>query len=120
MKIIDEKYTIIHNRGDKGALRLVNDKGGFKAGDKIKFSIIENKDYQDIPFQKTFEVTEDSEEFYLTFTNEEMRFSEPISKKKKYYYEIDMNDDITLKGSDELGDKKFILYPEAVKKEGEF
>ena len=119
MKIIDEKYTIIHNRGDKGAIKLVNKIGTFKLGDKFKFSIVKKGDYNDVVFQKEFEVSEDSTEYFLTFTGDEMRFGEPISKKKEYWYEIDLNDDTTLIGSDETGDKKFILYPEASRKGGD-
>lgn len=115
MKVIDDKYTITHNRGDKGSIRLINKNGTYKVGDKFKFSIVEKK-YDDVVFQKEFEVTEECPEFFLTFTNEEMRFSEPISKEKEYYYEIDMNDDTTLIGYDENKHKKFILYPEASKK----
>jgi hypothetical protein len=113
----DEKNNITHNRGDKGSIKLTNKNGTFKVEDKFKFSIVEKGDYNKVIFQKEFEVEEETNEFFLTFTNEEMRFSEPISKEKEYYYEIDMNDDTTLVGYDENKHKKFILYPEAVKKE---
>lgn len=119
MKIIDEKNTITHNRGSKGSVRLINNNGGFKKGTTFKFSIVKKGNYEDVVFQKEFEATEDCNEFFLTFTSKEMRFYEPISKEKEFYYEIDMNDDTTLIGYDENKDKKFILYPEAVKKEGD-
>ena len=119
MKIIDEKYTITHNRGSKGSLKLVNNNGGFKTGTTFKISIVKKANYDDVVFQKEFEVTEDCQEFFLTFTSEEMRFCEPINKEKEFYYEIEMNDDTTLIGYDENKDKKFILYPEAVKREGD-
>lgn len=119
MKIIDEKYTITHNRGDKGAIRINSNTGSFKVGDTLKFSIVKKGDYNDVIFQKEFEVTEESNIYFLTFTNEEMRIGDVISKEKEYYYEIEMNDDTTLIGYDENKHKKFILYPEAVKKEGD-
>jgi hypothetical protein len=115
----DAKNTITHNRGDKGAIRLVNKKGTFKKDDKFTFSIVKKGDYSDIVFQKTFTVTEDCDVFYLTFTNEEMRIGDVISTKVTYWYEIDMNDDTTILGHDAKGDKLFILYPEAAKKEGD-
>ena len=112
----NKNNEITHNRGDKGSIRLINKNGKFKVGDKFKFSIVEQK-YDNVVFQKEFEVTEECSEFFLTFTTEEMRFSEPISKEKEYYYEIKMNDDTTLVGYDEQEHKSFILYPETVKKE---
>ena len=48
-----------------------------------------------------------------------MRFSDIISVKTTFWYEIDMNDDTTVIGHDENGDKLFILYPEAAKKKEE-
>lgn len=115
----DEKNNITHTRGDKGSIKLVNKKGMFKIGDTFKFSIVKKGNYDDVVFRKEFEVTEECQEFFLTFTNDEMRFCEPINKEKEFYYEIDMNDDTTLIGYDENKDKKFILYPESVKKEGD-
>lgn len=115
----DAKNTITHNRGDKGAIRLVNKNGTFKKGDKFTFSIVKKGNYADVVFQKVFIVTEDCDTFYLTFTNEEMRFSDIISVKTTFWYEIDMNDDTTILGHDANGDKQFILYPEAAKKEGD-
>ena len=115
----DAKNTITHNRGDKGAIRLVNKNGMFKKDDKFTFSIVKKGNYSDVVFQKTFIVDEDCEIFYLTFTNEEMRFSDIISVKTTFWYEIDMNDDTTVIGHEENGDKLFILYPEAAKKKEE-
>lgn len=115
----DAKNTITHNRGDKGAIRLVNKKGTFKKDDKFTFSIVRKGDYSDVVFQKTFTVAEDCDVFYLTFTNDEMRIGDVISAKVTYWYEIDMNDDTTILGHDAKGDKLFILYPEAAKKEGD-
>ena len=116
---IDEKNNLTHTRGDKGSIKLSNIKGTFKKGDTFKFSIVKKGNYDDVVFRKEFKVLEDCNEFYLTFSNDEMRFCEPINKEKEFYYEIDMNDDTTLIGYDENKDKKFILYPEAVKKEGD-
>lgn len=112
----DLKNNITHTRGDKGTIKLVNKNGTFKVGDKFKFSIVKKKDYSNVIFQKEFEVIEESTEFYLTFTNEEMRFGPIINDSVEYWYEIDMNDDTTLIGH-EKNAKRFILLPEAAKKE---
>ena len=115
----DAKNTITHNRGDKGAIRLINKNGTFKKGDKFTFSIVKKGNYADVVFQKIFVVTEDCDIFYLSFTNEEMRIGDVISTRVTYYYEIDLNNDTTILGHDKDGDKLFILYPEAAKKEGD-
>lgn len=117
MEIIDKRYTMEHTRGDKGAIRLVSTVGSFKADDVIKFSIVTKGDYTNVIFQKEFKVEEETTEFYLTFTNEEMRIGDPIKDKEvTYYYEIELNNDTTLIGSRNKH-KKFILYPEAATKE---
>ena len=116
MKVIDNKYTMTHNRGAKGSIKLISKNGNYKVGTTFKFSIVDEK-YDDVVFQKEFEVKEECSEFFLTFTNEEMRFYKPISQEREFYYEIEMNDDTTLIGYDEDKHKKFILYPEAIKKE---
>lgn len=117
MKFDKERKTIEINRGDKGTLKLVNKNDTFKIGDEFKFSIMEKGDYDKVLFQKEFKVLEESNVFFLTFTSEDMRFYEPISKKKEFIYELEMNGDTTLIGYDEERDKKFVLYPEAGNKE---
>lgn len=119
MEVIDSRYTVIHNRGSKGALRLLASAvstGTFKAGDVIKFSIVEKDDYANVVLQKRFTVKEDCTEFFLVFTGEEMKIGDIISKKKEYYYEIELNEDTTLLGSYKDGHKRFVLYPEAGEK----
>lgn len=113
MRVIDNSFTIAHNRGAKGNLKLLASKAPFKADDIIKFSIVNKKNYEDVVFQKEFKISEECTEYVLQFTKEEMRIGSPISKKSEYYYEIELNDDTTLLGSFTDGDKKFILYPEA-------
>lgn len=116
MEVIDKKHTLIHNRGDKGVIKLkasATSTGTFKKDDVIKFSIVTKDNYDDVIFQKEFTVQEDCTEFFLIFTNEEMRIGDIISKKVEYYYEIELNNDTTLIGSYKDGHKKFVLYPEA-------
>ena len=117
MKFDKEKKIIEINRGDEGALKLINKNNTFKVGDEFKFSIMEKGDYNKVLFQKRFEVLEESNVFFLNFTSEDMRFYEFINKKKEFVYELEMNGETTLIGYDKEGEKKFILYPEAGNKE---
>lgn len=111
--------TISINRGDRGTIKLINTHENFKVGDKIKFSIIEKDNYNNVIFQKTYTVTEESTEFYLTLTKEDTKIGDIISKEVIYYYEIEYNGDQTLIGYDKKKHKKFILFPEAANKEGD-
>ena len=116
MEVIDKNYTIEHTRGDKGSLILKSkETSPFKIGDILTFSIITKGNYSDVVFQKEFKIEEETVEFVLSFTNEEMRIGDPINDKVTYYYEIDLNDDTTLIGSRKTH-KQFILYPEVIKK----
>lgn len=112
MRINSDKEIEI-NRGDRGTLKLVNKRGTFEKGDKIKFSIVEKKEYKNLIFQKEFIVTENSNITYITLTKEDTTIGDIISKKKEYWYEIEYNGDLTILGFDDDGGKKFILYPEA-------
>lgn len=112
MKINSDKEIKI-NRGNRGTLKLVNKNGNFAIGDKLKFSIVDKNNYNNLIFQKEFIVTENSNVAYITLTKEDTTIGEIISKKKEYWYEIEYNGDLTILGFDDDGAKKFILYPEA-------
>lgn len=120
MALIFDKNTktISINRGDRGTIKLINTYDKFKIGDKIKFSIMEKDNYNNVVFQKVFTVIEESREFYLTLTSEDTKIGDIISKQVVYYYEIEYNGDQTLIGYDKSRNKKFILFPEAATKEG--
>ena len=110
--------TISANRGDRGAVKLINKHGNFKVGDKLKFSIVEAKNYNNLVFQKTFTIIEESPEFFLTLTKQDTTIGEIISDKVTYWYEVEYNGDNTLIGFDKKKAKKFILFPEAPDKKG--
>ena len=112
MKISSDKVIEI-NRGDRGTLKLINKTGKFEIGDKLKFSIIDKKEYNNLIFQKEYIVTENSNVTYITLTKKDTTIGDVISKKKEYWYEIEYNGDLTILGFDDDGAKKFILYPEA-------
>ena len=106
------------NRGDRGTIKLTNRKGNFKVGDKFKFSIVDEKNYENVVFQKTFTVIEESPTYFLTLTKEDTTIGGIISTKETYWYELEYNGDNTLIGYDKTKGKKFILFPEAPNKEG--
>ncbi|MBR6641705.1 MAG: hypothetical protein IKL08_05895 [Clostridia bacterium] len=115
----DEKTKeITVNRGDRGTVILKNTIGDFKVGDKIKFSIVEKGNYNNVVFQKRFVVTQEGPTFPLTFTKQDMTIGPIISKDVTYWYEVEYNGDSTLLGFDKKKGKKFILFPEAPDKEG--
>lgn len=106
------------NRGDRGTIRITNTLGNFKVGDKLKFSIVAAANYNNVVFQKTYVVTEEGPDFYLTLNSEDTRIGDVISKPTTYNYEVEYNNDYTLIGYDKTGSKNFILYPEAPNKDG--
>ena len=108
--------TIECNRGDRLTLKIVIDTT-FNENDKLKFSIVEKKNYNKVLFQRTYTILEETDEFYITLSEDDTRFSDVISKPVTYWYEIEYNDGQTLIGYDENGAKEFILYPEAPVKE---
>ena len=110
---IDTDKNIEINRGDKAVIKLINKNGLFYVGDKLKFTIVEKNDYNNIIFQKEYEVTEDSDTAYITLSSSDTRIGDVISEKKEFWYEIDYNDEQTIVGYDDNKAKKFILYPEA-------
>lgn len=118
MKFNKEDKSIEINRGSTGTLRIKNKNGSFSIGDKLKFSIMEKGNYNNVLFQKEIKVTEESNIAYINLTKEDTRFGEVISKEEVYWYEIELNDSQTLIGFDSEKAKKFTLYPEAPDKEG--
>lgn len=89
----------------------------FKPSDKITFVVINKKGYtKEEIFKKEFLIkelgyTSEVEEFALPLTEEETELFELASKKKIYWYNIILNDKITIIGYDEEGAKKIIVYP---------
>lgn len=118
MKFNKEDKSIEINRGDKGTIKVINKNGSFSIGDKLKFSIVERGNYNNILFQKEYEINEESSIAYIYLNPEDTRFSDVISSKEEFWYEIEYNDSQTLIGFDSDKAKKFIVYPEAPKKEG--
>ena len=114
MEYNSEDKSLSINRGDRGTIRLkLKDNKTFSVGDKIKFSVVNRRDYNDVVFQKEYTVTEESNTFDLVLTKEDTKIGDGISKPVTYNYEIEYNSDQTLLGYDNERGKQFILYPEA-------
>jgi hypothetical protein len=119
MFIIDDKYNMHLNRGDRAIIRLTNTDSTFKVNDTIVFSIMKKGNAGDIVFQKHFTVEEDAQTFDLVLLPNETRLGNVIkSGSVTYWYEIEYNGVNTLVGYFTDGPKEFILYPEAAYQEG--
>ena len=118
-RIDKESKRIEITRGDRKGIRLKSKTLPFSVGDKIKFSIMEKKNYDNVLFQKVFEVTEETNDFIITLTEEDTRIGPIISKALICWYEIEYNGDATLIGYDGEGAKEMIIYPEAPNKDKE-
>ena len=114
--MLEKEKTIEVNRGDRKSIKLISKKGNFEVGKHITFSIVEKKNYNNVIFQKTYTIFEDSNEFVFTLTKQDTTIGEIISKKVVYWYEIEYDGDQTIIGYDKNKGKEFILYPEAPKK----
>lgn len=112
-----EDKTIEINRGEESSLRLINKKGNFVVGDKLKLSIVEKGNYNNVLFQKEVEVTEESKYFFFPFECDDTRFVDIISDEEIFWYELKFNDSKPLIAYDSTKGKKFIIYPEAPDKE---
>lgn len=108
-----EGNKISMNRGDQASIQLTNE-SGFSVGDKIKFSIVQQNNYGNVKFQKTYTVDEDSTDFVITLDPDDTRFGNLIRTGfETYWYELELNGCDTVVGYDGEGPKEFILYPEA-------
>lgn len=116
MEFNKEDKTIAINRGSEGTLKLKNTKGSFSIGDKLKLSIVEVDNYENVLFQKEYEITEESEFAYITLDPDDTRFCDVISEEQTFWYEIELNDKHPLIAYDKEKGKKFIIYPEAPNK----
>ena len=113
MIVIDKDKNITLNRGDRATIKLTSSGSNFKSGDKLRFSIVDKRDYNNVVFQKDYPITEDTNTVYITLTKENTTIGPIISRPKEYWYEIEYDGDMTIVGYDSNGAKKFTLLPEA-------
>ena len=88
----------------------------FKVGDTVSFAVYGQKKLNQPPLlYKIIEINNDSNVVDIPLTSDDTKIGEMVNKPIKYWYEIELNDKITLVGYDNNGPKIFVLYPEGVK-----
>lgn len=115
----DDEYTIHLTRGDRCSLKVyavdekTQERLWFAKGDKVSFVIVRDKGYTkgDV-LRKTVNVVEDTQEVEIVLTEHDTKIGDMIDKKTKYWYNVVINDNTTIIGSDENGEKTVIIYPE--------
>ena len=133
LAIGEDKRTIYLTRGDTTSefFRLAfyfpiynfatqkEEKYTFKLTDKIAFVVKEKKGYtkqEVLRIEKTLaemghiEPTQYPE---IQLTEEDTKVFDLLNKRKTYYYDIVLNDTVTILGYDTEGASKLIIFPEA-------
>lgn len=115
----DDEYRILLTRGDRGCIRVTafdevsNENYIFREGDKLSFVAVPKKGYTEGDvLRKDVYVSEDTEYVDIDLLPEDTKINDMINKKVTYWYNVVLNDDQTIIGSDENGEKTLILYPE--------
>lgn len=115
----DDEYTINLTRGDRCTLKVyaidakTQERYWFPAGCTVTFAIVPRKGYtQGAVLRKVVNVVSDTQEVEINLTEEDTKIGDMIDKKVKYWYNVVVNDNTTIIGSDEDGEKAIIIYPE--------
>jgi hypothetical protein len=121
---LEDASTIHLTRGDRGTIKVKvkNAKTGeyytFPAGCTVSFVVKARQGYTlEDALRKTVHVLEDTDIVEIALTESDTKIGDPIDKKVKYWYNVVINDDQTIIGSDENGEKILMLYPEAGEEE---
>lgn len=84
----------------------------FKVGDVIRFNIYNRNGYDDETLKtKEIIVSEVCEALDIPLTEEDTTFGKVSNKEITYWYDITLNNDLTVVCFDENGAKEFIMYP---------
>lgn len=112
-KIDDTNKTVHISRGDGATIEVKANNGEyeFQQGDILKLRIYEKKDYSNPVMEVETTVAKTTTSVNLVLTKENTIIGEDINKPKTYWYEISLNETITIIGYDEDGAKEFIIYP---------
>lgn len=122
---LDEDNVTLHlTRGDRGTFKAyvidskTQERYIFPAGCWVSFVVVNKKGYtlEKPLLRKKIYVPSDTIEVEFTLTAKDTKIGNMIDKKQKYWYNIVVNDDITILGSDENGEKQIIIYPEVGEK----
>ena len=118
---IDNDKTIHLTRGDTATVefrpinKTTNEPHVLQNGDVVRFTVYSKKNCTDIALKKDVFVTGETTAVDILLTSQDTKIGAPISKKKEYWYEIEINPDtapVTAVGYFKDGEKKMILYPE--------
>ena len=121
-KIDKETKEIQITRGDIGCIKVQATEEDteslyiFKLDDVVRLKVTEAKNPDNVVLVKDVKVVEEGLDYvklHLTKTN--TKIGDLISKRVKYWYEVELNPDTnpqTIIGYDEDGPKLFTLYPE--------
>lgn len=84
----------------------------FQVGDKITFNIYEKNGYAKEPLMsKEIQLTGISESVDIPLTEEDTTFGNPVNKATIFWYDITLNNNLTVVCYNEDGAKEFIEYP---------
>lgn len=84
----------------------------FQVGDKVKFNIYDKKGYDKEPLMsKLYEVDTAGYDMALPLNEEDTTFGEIPNKATTYWYDITLNEDLTIVCYNEEGAREFIIYP---------
>lgn len=117
----DEKKPdrLLVTRGDRGSVYatatdlITNTPYVFQSGDKVSFVVVPENGYSEgAVIRKDVIVTEETQEVEIPLTSEDTKIGDMIDEYEDYWYNVVLNDDITIIGSDDTGEKVFRLYPE--------
>lgn len=126
IRLDEDDLTTLHlTRGDRCTFRVyvidskTREKYLFPAGCWVSFVIVRKLGYtlEKPLLRKKIYVAEDTDEVEFTLTEEDTKIGEMIDKKEKYWYNVVINDDVTVLGSDDTGEKVIIIYPEVGEKD---
>ena len=113
-----EGKTINITRGDNGTIKVKTKTSTgyytFSQGDEIEFKVYNKRGYELEPvIYKKIVLEEDTQEVEIDLSSDDTRIGEIINKEKEYWYEIQLNGNITLIGySESEGPAIFMLLPE--------
>lgn len=84
----------------------------FQIGDKLTFNIYNKKGYDEKTLMtKEVSVEQKGNSIDIPLTAKNTTFSNPINKATTFWYDITLNDSMTVIGFDENEAKEFIMYP---------
>lgn len=125
LRLDEDDLTTLHlTRGDRGTFRCyvidrkTQERFIFPAGCWVSFIVVYKKGYtlENPLLRKKIYIPSDTDEIEFTLTEKDTKIGEMIDKKQKYWYNIVVNDDVTILGSDEEGEKVIVIYPEVGEK----